>query len=105
MNLLAEYLRANELRPAEFARLAGISQPMVSQMLHGKRKPGRRVSHLIEALTGGAVPARSWDEPEDNVAPAATTDPQDRRMSHVRQCAAACPERTAKSSPEVSRGS
>jgi transcriptional regulator with XRE-family HTH domain len=58
---LAEYRKRSKLNQRELARLIGITDAYLSQVLSGKRFPGRENALLIERLTG--VPVESWSEP------------------------------------------
>lgn len=57
---LAAYLAANNMRQAEFGRLAKLTQATVSRLAAGQMKPSLDVAVRIERLTRGQVPAESW---------------------------------------------
>lgn len=59
---LAAYLKRTETSQADFARLVGMTAPMLSMVLSGRRTPGRDASLEIELATGGKVSARSWSK-------------------------------------------
>lgn len=61
MNQLAAWLDANpNLSRAELARQLGVVPPYVSLMAAGERRPGLDLAFLLEDISKGAVPARSW---------------------------------------------
>lgn len=57
---LAKYLAKKKWNPADFARLTGISEALLSRYLSGQRSPGLENALLIETSTGGLVRATSW---------------------------------------------
>ena len=58
---LTEYRKRSKMNQRTLARLIGITEAYLSQVLSGKRFPGRENALLIERLTG--VPVESWSEP------------------------------------------
>lgn len=52
---LENWLRANSMSQAAFAKLIGVSDPTVHRLVHGKRTPDRHVMPRIVEATGGAV--------------------------------------------------
>jgi transcriptional regulator with XRE-family HTH domain len=59
MKLLA-YLAQEKIKPREFAERVGISQPFMSRLLHGQRRPGGQLAMKIEEATGGNVTLRDF---------------------------------------------
>lgn len=58
---LREYLRASQIRHADFARQLHVDPSTVSRWLAGKSQPRISQAIAIESATGGAVPVGSWD--------------------------------------------
>ncbi len=58
--LLSEYQRANDYNQAQLARALGVSEPLVSMWLSGRRRPSMAKAFAVETRTGGRVPARAW---------------------------------------------
>lgn len=58
--LLKAYLGRTKLKQYELADLLELTESYLSQLLSGRRKPGRANSLKIEELTG--VPIRSWSD-------------------------------------------
>ena len=54
---LAEYLRREKLKPAEFAASIGVWRQAVERYLDGQRIPAADVMRRIAKETGGAVTA------------------------------------------------
>lgn len=59
---LAEYRRRSKLKQYELARLIDVTDAFLSQVLSGKRRPGRENAVKIERATG--VPVESWSDAE-----------------------------------------
>lgn len=57
---LADYIDRSRLKQYELADILRIHETTLSQLLHGKRRPGLDIALRIEAETG--VPALSWSE-------------------------------------------
>jgi transcriptional regulator with XRE-family HTH domain len=62
MTKLAEYLKANGIRQSDFAVQAGLTQGAVSRLCTGAASVSLQTAFLIEQLTDGAVPAKSWTD-------------------------------------------
>ncbi len=60
MRKLDEYLKAQNLTGAAFARRVGLSDPYLSKIRHGIFTPSLEVAVRIDAETGGKVPAAAW---------------------------------------------
>lgn len=60
MMTLREYRLKQGISQADFASGIGTSQSMVSKIESLGVKPSLEIAFLIEDVTGGAVPARSW---------------------------------------------
>lgn len=58
---LATYVLEHARTLTSLAAELDISVQHLSNILHGHTKPGRKLAGHIEAHTGGAVPAGSWD--------------------------------------------
>ena len=56
--LLADWIGDRSQR--EVAELLGVTPAVLSRWLSGQREPGTRDLFMVEDVTGGAVPARSW---------------------------------------------
>lgn len=54
---LREYLFRNRLTVKEFSQRLECSRPHLTEIIHGRRKPGKRLANDIEKLTGGQVKA------------------------------------------------
>ena len=63
---LAEYLRETGLSQQEFARRVGISQPTVSALLAGRRKPSLALMEKITRATNGLIPVGSFLTAQEN---------------------------------------
>lgn len=73
MTKLDQYLSDQRIRQADFARLLEVRQATVSRLAAGQQLPSLRLAIRIERVTGGAVPANSWDadcDPENTGAAA-----------------------------------
>lgn len=57
---LAQYRDRSRLKQYELARLIGVTDSYLSQLLSGRRKPGRDIAIRIEAQTG--IPVQSWSD-------------------------------------------
>ena len=57
---LADYVTRSRLKQYELADLLAIHETTLSQILHGKRRPGLDIALRIEAETG--IPAVSWSD-------------------------------------------
>ena len=60
MTLLQTYADAFAGRQRDLANALGISQPHLSLLMAGKKRPSLELAIRIERVTGGAVPATSW---------------------------------------------
>jgi predicted transcriptional regulator len=60
-NALALWMRSVGVRPAEIARMLGVTQPLVYLWRSGRKAPGRRLAAEIERITGGVVRVASWN--------------------------------------------
>ena len=60
--LLAEYIAGSGLTQTEFARRAGIPQPMISQYASGERLPDIDHAFTLEDATSGKVAVAYWRE-------------------------------------------
>jgi len=69
MRMLADLISQSGERQAVWAQRLGIDEGHLSRLLAGKKRPSLVLAARIERLTGGAVPAASWVEP-DEAAPA-----------------------------------
>lgn len=57
---LSEREKEPEFRQKDFAREAGISEPMLSLYRYGQRNPGLAAAVGIEKASGGKVRAANW---------------------------------------------
>lgn len=57
---LKEHLANTGMRQVVLARMIGISQGHMSDILAGRRTPGLALAGRIAAATGGKVPVSSW---------------------------------------------
>lgn len=57
---LRTWVERSHYTQGEVARLIGITDVFLSQILHGHRMPGLATAIKVERLTG--VPAGSWEE-------------------------------------------
>jgi len=57
---LKQYLEASQTRQADFAARVGVSQPVVSKLVHGVINPGPDLARRIHDETGGQVPFWTW---------------------------------------------
>lgn len=57
---LRAYLANTKIKPRAFAAAIGVSQPFVSRLVHGQRKPGGKLALKIEQETAGAVTLRDF---------------------------------------------
>lgn len=60
MEKLNEHLDGAKIRQNEFASRIGVSEPFLSQLLKGTRRPSFKVMQRIASETGGAVPLEAW---------------------------------------------
>lgn len=58
----SRWVNSTGLTLKEIAAKLGVSVQNVSNMRLGNTKPGRESAATIEAVSGGAVPATSWDK-------------------------------------------
>ena len=65
---LPQYLEAQNLTQAQFARLVGTSQGTVSKLCSPGRRPGWGMAVKIERATGGKVPVAIWAHAEGSAA-------------------------------------
>lgn len=60
MDRLRKYLEQERISQADFARLAGLSQPALSQYVSGVRRPNVDAALAIERASNGAIPMSDW---------------------------------------------
>jgi transcriptional regulator with XRE-family HTH domain len=65
MTNLANHLKENQIKQRDFANNLGISKSHMSGIVSGAKRPDLKLAFKIERLTGGKVPAKSFDSPED----------------------------------------
>lgn len=58
--MLKEFIERSPKSRAEWAKELRISEPFLSQLANGKKRPSLELAFQIERATGGAVPASSW---------------------------------------------
>lgn len=68
MSNLITYLDDARISRAELARRLNTSRGYVTDIVTGRRKPGRDMAIAIERETGGAVPVTAWARPVSGVA-------------------------------------
>lgn len=49
------YLKTNKITELKFANRVNVSQPFISQICNGNRRPSPELADLIEKATGGSV--------------------------------------------------
>ena len=64
MEQLKTYLQTVGLNQREFAERVGVAESHLSNILSGKRNPGRAFIIATDRQTGGLVPASSWFKAE-----------------------------------------
>lgn len=65
MNALAEFLKRENLSPAEFGRRIGRSHTTVYDWINGKKRPaGKSVDLLLRATNGTITPNDFYDLPD-----------------------------------------
>ena len=69
MMTLSEYLKANAIRQADFARRIGVTQGTVSRLCSGRLVPDMEAAARIQFETNGAVPVAVWVPEEYKVQP------------------------------------
>lgn len=52
---ITEYLKLKNIKTSEFAKIVGCSQPAISLLATGLRRPSPGIARKIEIATGGAV--------------------------------------------------
>lgn len=52
---ITEYLKFKNIKTSEFAKIVGCSQPAISLLANGLRRPSPGVARQIEIATDGAV--------------------------------------------------
>lgn len=57
---LSHYITKQKFTQKDFARILGISEPHLSQVINGKALPSIRLAILIERKTGGAVTLKDY---------------------------------------------
>lgn len=57
---LREYLFRNRLTVTHLSRLLECTRTHLSEIIHGRRKPSRRLAKDIEKITNGEVKAHSF---------------------------------------------
>ncbi|MBC7156376.1 MAG: helix-turn-helix transcriptional regulator [Rhodobacteraceae bacterium] len=60
MASLSDHIRSSGQSQREWAARFGVSEPYLSDLLRGNRRPSLDLACRIERATGGAVPALSW---------------------------------------------
>jgi len=60
MTRLQEYANAFEGNQRDLAATFGISQPYLSLLLAGKKRPSLELAFRIDRATSGSVPVGSW---------------------------------------------
>lgn len=65
MDKLKTFRAEANLTVSALAQQVGISQPYMSRILRGDRKPGGRVMAKIEEITSGQVTGRDFYVPEN----------------------------------------
>ena len=67
MQTLKEYIAAYPLKAkqSQWAKVFGISQPYLSQILAGRRLPHPKLMQTIEAQTRGRVPVSVWFQKQE----------------------------------------
>jgi DNA-binding transcriptional regulator YdaS (Cro superfamily) len=55
---LQEYLAANSIRPAHFAKTLGVNATTVHRIINGERKPSLLLASRIEDITNHEVTCR-----------------------------------------------
>ena len=73
---LRQYLDRARLKHYELAEQLGITDSYLSQLLSGRRSPGRTNALKIEDVTG--VPVRSWQDSSVGSAPKAHAEADDK---------------------------
>lgn len=64
MTHLQTFINAFEGSQRDFAKEIGISEPHLSALSSGKKRPSLKLAVRIERLTKGAVSAASWVFPK-----------------------------------------
>lgn len=59
--LLGAWMQRREYSAGAVARLIGCHRSFVSLLLSGKRKPSLNTALVLDRVSGGAVPAASWE--------------------------------------------
>lgn len=62
---LKEYLKNNETTMAKFASAVGVTQPCISLISNGRRRPEPELARKIEKATNGAVTFRELLLPDE----------------------------------------
>jgi DNA-binding transcriptional regulator YdaS (Cro superfamily) len=65
MDQLEQYLTSHDMSQRDFAKLVGVSEPLVCQWRSGQRKPNLDNAFAIERATKGAIKASSWMTPRN----------------------------------------
>jgi plasmid maintenance system antidote protein VapI len=65
MTHLQTYAHTFGGKQRDLAEAFGISQPHLSLLLAGKKRPSLELAVRIEQMTGGAVPATSWVDDQE----------------------------------------
>lgn len=62
---LREYLFRKRITVTEFSNLIDYSRTHISEIMHGSRKPGKKVIRIIEKATNGEVKAEDLMSEKD----------------------------------------
>lgn len=54
---LRNYLKFNKIKTTEFAKAVDVKRPYLSRLLHGHKKPSKRLARDIEIATNGEIKA------------------------------------------------
>lgn len=60
--MLAEHIRQSGETQTVWAERIRVSRSYLNHLMSGRRKPSLTIALRIESATGGAVPARSWED-------------------------------------------
>jgi plasmid maintenance system antidote protein VapI len=58
---LAQWLKSNGVRQADFAETVGRTQATISRLVGGEAQPSAELAARIEQATGGQVPFWTWE--------------------------------------------
>lgn len=60
MNKLSQYLFHNKIRQTDFAKDCGVTQPVISRLVHEIAQPSPELAKKIELNTRGSVRFYDW---------------------------------------------